>query len=193
MTCTGAATNATASEIWDRINPLLPVNATIDMMQFSYSFDPKLGFLGGPYTPMVTVELNLNDFQFASPLAALANAAGATNSALPSSRRLFQLQRIAARRRSCTRRVRIMKHPDISPQPRSIMIVSQRDSFAQAIGDALPASENTTIIRQNETFRAMNGRAVSLAFDHDVVIFDADPDDQGEIRAVRDLLAQRTG
>ncbi|MBU3261954.1 pilus assembly protein [Roseovarius sp. PS-C2] len=85
VTCTGAATNATASEIWDRINPLLPVNATIDMMQFSYSFDPKLGFLGGPYTPMVTVELNLNDFQFASPLAALANAAGATNSALPSS------------------------------------------------------------------------------------------------------------
>lgn len=84
VTCTGVATNATANEIWTRINPLLPFNSTIDMLQFTYSYDSNLGFLGGPYTPMVTVELNLSDFQFASPLAALANAAGATNSALPS-------------------------------------------------------------------------------------------------------------
>jgi hypothetical protein len=79
------ATNATASEIWGRINPLLPYSASIDVLQFSYSFDPKLGFLGGPYTPMVTVELDLDDFQFVSPLAALANAAGASGSTLPSS------------------------------------------------------------------------------------------------------------
>ena len=85
ISCAGVATNATALEIWGRINALLPVNSTIDMIQFSYSVDQNLGFLGGPYTPMVTVELNLDDFQFASPLAALANAAGATNSALPSS------------------------------------------------------------------------------------------------------------
>lgn len=85
ISCAGDANNSTASEIWNRINALLPTNATISMMQISYSFDPNLGFLGGPYTPMVTVELNLNDFQFVSPLAALANAAGATNSSLPSS------------------------------------------------------------------------------------------------------------
>lgn len=85
VSCLGDVTNPTALEIWGRINPLLPNGATIDMMEFSYSFDPNLGFLGGPYTPMVTFELNLNDFQFTSPLAALANAAGATNSALPSS------------------------------------------------------------------------------------------------------------
>lgn len=84
VSCSGVASNATASEIWGRVNPLLPPNATIDMLQFSYSFDSNLGFLGGPYTPMVTIELTLNDFQFASPLAALANAAGATNSTLPS-------------------------------------------------------------------------------------------------------------
>tara|TARA_R110002049_G_scaffold10127_3_gene50478 strand:- start:189770 stop:190414 length:645 start_codon:yes stop_codon:yes gene_type:complete len=85
VSCNGVATDPTAAEIWGRINPLLPSGATIDMMQFSYRFDPNLGFLGGPYTPIVTFELNLDDFQFASPLAALANAAGATNSALPSS------------------------------------------------------------------------------------------------------------
>ncbi|MGJ8596962.1 TadE/TadG family type IV pilus assembly protein [Sulfitobacter sp.] len=85
VSCAGVATNATASEIWGRINPLLPYSASIDVLQFSYSFDPKLGFLGGPYTPMVTVELDLDDFQFVSPLAALANAAGASGSTLPSS------------------------------------------------------------------------------------------------------------
>jgi len=82
--CEGSAANATASEIWTRINPLLPIGTTIDAMEFSYAFDPNLGFLGGPYTPMVTVELDLDDFQFVSPLASLANAAGATNSILGS-------------------------------------------------------------------------------------------------------------
>ncbi|WP_170764922.1 TadE/TadG family type IV pilus assembly protein [Ruegeria lacuscaerulensis] len=81
--CPGDATNPTASEIWARISPLLPPSATIDNLQFHYDFNSNLGFLGGPYTPMVTVELNLNDFQFVSPLAALANAAGATNSTIP--------------------------------------------------------------------------------------------------------------
>ncbi len=82
--CPGVATNPTASEIWTRVSPLLPPSATIDNLQFHYDFNSNLGFLGGPYTPMVTVELNLNDFQFVSPLAALANAAGATNSTISS-------------------------------------------------------------------------------------------------------------
>ncbi len=82
--CSGIATNATASEIWDRVSPLLPPGTTISALQFSYDFNSNLGFLGGPYTPMVTVELNLSDFQFVSPLAALANAAGATSSTISS-------------------------------------------------------------------------------------------------------------
>lgn len=85
ISCEGNATNLTASEIWTRINLLLPVGTTIDALEFSYAFDPNLGFLGGPYTPMVTVELDLDDFQFVSPLASLANAAGAVNSTLASS------------------------------------------------------------------------------------------------------------
>lgn len=84
ISCSGVATNSTAAEIWNRISPLLPPGSTIDVMQFSYEFDPNIGFLGGPFAPMVTVELNLNDFQFVSPLAALANVAGATSSSLSS-------------------------------------------------------------------------------------------------------------
>ena len=79
ITCAGDPTNATAAEIWGRINTLMPNGTTIADLKFSYSFDPNLGFLGGPYTPMVTVFLNPPPFQFISPLGGLASAAGASN------------------------------------------------------------------------------------------------------------------
>ena len=79
ITCAGVATNATAAEIWGRIKTLMPNGTTIPDLKFSYSFDPNLGFLGGPYTPMVTVFLNPPPFQFISPLGGLASAAGASN------------------------------------------------------------------------------------------------------------------
>jgi len=66
--CAGVATNATASEIWTRISPMLPSDVVIGDLQFTYTFDDQLGYLGGPYTPMVTVELTLNDFSFVSPI-----------------------------------------------------------------------------------------------------------------------------
>jgi len=75
VTCTGSATNATANEVWNRISPLLPPDATIGDIRFSYAFDPNLGFLGGPYTPMVTVDIDLPDFTFVSPIGLLAVAA----------------------------------------------------------------------------------------------------------------------
>lgn len=62
--CAGSAANDTANEIWTRIEPMLPGGMAIDDLQFTYSFDPNLGYLGGPYTPMVTVELTVpNDDQ----------------------------------------------------------------------------------------------------------------------------------
>jgi len=77
--CQGVASNATASEIWARIAPFVPPDAEIGALQFTYTYDQSMGFLGGPYTPIVTVDLNLPDFQFISPLGAIATAAGATN------------------------------------------------------------------------------------------------------------------
>ncbi len=47
---------ATAQEIFTAVRPLVPPGTTIGQMQYSYSPDPNLGFLGGPYVPMVTVE-----------------------------------------------------------------------------------------------------------------------------------------
>ena len=76
VTCVGTSGNATAQEIWTLVSGGLPANATIANLQFSYSYDSNLGFLGGPYVPVVTVELRALNFEFVSPLGALAVMAG---------------------------------------------------------------------------------------------------------------------
>jgi Flp pilus assembly protein TadG len=84
QTCSGNASNATAQEIWTAVSPLLPPNATIARLSFTYAFNSDLGFLGGPYEPMVTVKLQGMNFAFVSPLGALATLASGVNSNLPS-------------------------------------------------------------------------------------------------------------
>jgi len=74
--CPGVATNATATEIWNIVQGTLPNDATITNLRFTYSFDSNLGFLGGPYIPVVTVELQNLEFEFVSPLAALVALSG---------------------------------------------------------------------------------------------------------------------
>ncbi len=78
ITCAGNATNATAVEVWNRIQPLMPTDANIENLRFRYDFDENLGFLGGPYTPIVTVELQNLDFRFVHPLGSLIALTGAT-------------------------------------------------------------------------------------------------------------------
>lgn len=74
VTCAGVATNATAQEIFTAVRPLIPAATTIDQLQFSYVFDPDLGFLGGPYVPMVTVEFTSITFSYISQLGAFITA-----------------------------------------------------------------------------------------------------------------------
>lgn len=83
--CTGNIADPTVNEIWTAINPLLPAGSTPDRLRFRYEFDPNLGFLGGPYIPIVTVELQNLNFQFVTPLGGLAALAGASGSTLPNS------------------------------------------------------------------------------------------------------------
>lgn len=77
FSCSGTTASATADEIWGRIRPLLPNNATRANLQFTYSYDRDMNFLGGPYVPVITVELRNLDFAFTSPLWGLARTAGA--------------------------------------------------------------------------------------------------------------------
>jgi len=81
VTCVGSTENATAVEIFNRVAALLPPGATPANLRYRYGFDSNLGFLGGPFTPVVTVELADMRFDFVSPLGALATFAGASNAA----------------------------------------------------------------------------------------------------------------
>lgn len=82
---------------------------------------------------------------------------------------------------------------DHKSQSRSLLVVSKRKAFAEVIKQVFPADQNNTITDTTETFKAMNGRAVTLAFDHDVVILETDPDDESEVQAIKELLSQQTG
>lgn len=75
VSCTASLANATVDEIWGLVGGALPIAATPANLLISYSFDPNLGFLGGPYVPIVTVEIQDLDFEFISPLSALAGLA----------------------------------------------------------------------------------------------------------------------
>ncbi|SLN46384.1 TadE-like protein [Roseivivax jejudonensis] len=77
VSCTAADAGAGADAIWDRVAPFLPANAAPENLRFSYTWDPALNRLGAGYSPLVTVEITDLDFDFISPLGALAAAAGA--------------------------------------------------------------------------------------------------------------------
>lgn len=83
VSCTGTLSNPTVAEIYSYIAPALPTGNTEANLRFTYSYDANLGFLGGPYVPIVTVDLQdapnggpKAEFFFFSPLAALVSFAG---------------------------------------------------------------------------------------------------------------------
>lgn len=75
--CSADSANATAVAIWNEIRPIMPSNATAENLKITYQFTSDLGFLGGPFTPIVSVEIQNLDFEFVTPLGALAALAGA--------------------------------------------------------------------------------------------------------------------
>jgi Flp pilus assembly pilin Flp len=82
LTCLGSADDPTAAEIFAAVRPLLPADAEIGNLRFTYSFDPNLGFLGGPYVPMVTVEITDLEFRFVAGLGQIAGALTNSSSTL---------------------------------------------------------------------------------------------------------------
>lgn len=77
VSCSGTATSATATEIWALVQGAMPVSADVSNLSFSYAYDSNLGFLGGPYVPVVTVGLQNVDFEFLTPLGGLVALTGA--------------------------------------------------------------------------------------------------------------------
>jgi Flp pilus assembly pilin Flp len=64
-------THPTVVAIWNEIAPLMPPGTDSTVLNFRYDYDPALGFLGGPYTPIVTVQFDLPPFAFVSPVGGL--------------------------------------------------------------------------------------------------------------------------
>lgn len=78
VSCTGTLANATVNEIWQIIDGRMPGTTSAANLRFSYTSDVNMGFLGGPYTPVVTVELVNAQFNFTTPLAGLVMLLGQT-------------------------------------------------------------------------------------------------------------------
>ena len=77
------ADSATAVAIHTAVRPLLPPGVGVTGLTYRYSYDPRLGFLGGPYTPRVTVEMPTASLPMISPLGPLLQlVGGATGSQL---------------------------------------------------------------------------------------------------------------
>ncbi len=68
ITCAASSGEPTSEEVWAFLRVGLPNDAEMSNVVFRYEFDPDLGFLGGPYVPLVTVELTGLEFEFVSPL-----------------------------------------------------------------------------------------------------------------------------
>lgn len=83
ITCPAASTAGTGGEIWCRIRDLLPPNSKPSNLRFAYSFDRDMNFLGGPYVPVVTVEVTGLTFEFVSPLLGLGNLAAGRDTSGP--------------------------------------------------------------------------------------------------------------
>jgi len=70
QTCTGTAGDPVVDEIFATIQPLLRNDATPANLQFEYE-STDLGFLGGPYVPMTSVNLQDLQHEFILPLGQL--------------------------------------------------------------------------------------------------------------------------
>jgi hypothetical protein len=78
VSCLGDMANPTAAEVWSAVGVVLPPGSDVSNLRFSYTYDARMGFLGGPYVPVVTVEMEDVTFDFITPLAGLAAIAGMT-------------------------------------------------------------------------------------------------------------------
>ncbi len=72
-----------------------------------------------------------------------------------------------------------------------ILIVSKSESTADQISRAFPGDAASDLDIETSTFAAMNGHASEIAMLHNVVIFDADPDDEAEVASIQAMLSGR--
>jgi pilus assembly protein CpaE len=74
---------------------------------------------------------------------------------------------------------------------KSVLIVSPNDVVAAAIETGLLADPNLRIEKQSTTLTGMNGHAVDFASRFDLILFEAYPEDRGDLEAIRRMAAHK--
>lgn len=74
---------------------------------------------------------------------------------------------------------------------RNILVLSENAALSESIKGALSKSGQTKISSEASTVSGMNGKAADLAFGHDLIIFEANPDDEAELHAISELSSGR--
>lgn len=73
----------------------------------------------------------------------------------------------------------------------SILLISSDEKITASVGDALEQIEDARVSRQGSSVAKLNGAAVQMAADFDVVIFATDPSNTADLTAIEVLTDQR--
>ena len=73
----------------------------------------------------------------------------------------------------------------------SILLISAEKDISDAVGAALEAIEDVNLKREDSSVSKLNGTAVQMASDHDIVIFATDPSNAADLSAIEVLTDQR--
>ncbi len=73
----------------------------------------------------------------------------------------------------------------------SILLISADEAVSTAVGTVLNKVENARVDREDASVSQLNGAAVEMAANHDVVIFATDPSNAADLTAIEVLTDQR--
>lgn len=73
----------------------------------------------------------------------------------------------------------------------SILLISSEKDISDAVGNALGSIEDVDLKREDSSVAKLNGTAVQMAADHDIVIFATDPSNSADLSAIEVLTGQR--
>lgn len=73
----------------------------------------------------------------------------------------------------------------------SILLISAEKDIADAVGAALGSIDDIKIKREDSSVAKLNGTAVAMASNHDIVIFATDPSNVADLSAIEVLTDQR--
>lgn len=73
----------------------------------------------------------------------------------------------------------------------SILLISENQDFTDSVIRNFFSKDSDSVQTEGTGFHAVNGRGVNLAMNKDVVLFEAKPDNQGEMDALAAILRER--